>query len=221
MSDEVNLPIVMIGGGGHASVLAEILLGQGRDIIAVVSPVDISQRAVFDGISHLKSDDDVLRFSPNQVRLVNGIGVMPKSKLKQKVNQHFLSLGYQFETVIATSASVSPFAKIGAGCQILHSAIIQAGTTLGDHSVINSTALIEHDASIGDYCHIAPRATLCGQVNVGESAYVGAGATVIQGITLAAGCIVGAGSTVLSDVQPNTITFSKLKQKNKLFEYDE
>ncbi len=75
--------------------------------------------------------------------------------------------------------------------------------------------------SIGDYCHIAPRATLCGQVNVGESAYVGAGATVIQGITLAAGCIVGAGSTVLSDVQPNTITFSKLKQKNKLFEYDE
>lgn len=210
----------MIGGGGHASVLADILRQQGRDILAVVSPEDVSQRAVFDGISHLKSDDDVLSFSPNQVRLVNGIGVMPKSKLKQKVNQHFLSLGYQFETVIATSASVSPFARIGAGCQILHSAIIQAGAILGDHSVVNSTALIEHDTSVGDYCHIAPHATLCGQISVGDSAYVGAGATVIQGITLAAGCIVGAGSTVLLDVPPNTITFSKLNQKTKLIEYD-
>ncbi|MEZ8943703.1 acetyltransferase [Vibrio sp. 10N.247.311.12] len=210
----------MIGGGGHASVLTDILRQQGRDILAVVSPENVSQRPVFDGISHLKCDDDVLHFSPNQVRLVNGIGVMPKSKLKRKVNQHFLSLGYQFETVIATSASVSPFAKIGAGCQILHSAIIQAGAVLGKHSVINSTALIEHDVSIGEHCHIAPRATLCGQVNVGEFAYVGAGATVIQGITLAAGCIVGAGSVVLSDVQPNTITFSKLNQKTKLIKYD-
>lgn len=108
----------------------------------------------------------------------------------QKVNQHFLSLGYQFDTIIAISTAVSPFAQTGTGCQILHSVIIQAG------------------------------ATLCGQVSVGESTYVGAGVTVIQETTLAADCIVGEGSTVLSDVHSNTITYSKLNQKNKLIEYD-
>ena len=215
------LPIVIIGGGGHASVLAEILLGQGREILAVVSPADISQREVFDGICHLKNDGDVLSFSPRNVLLVNGVGSLPKSDLKRKVNEHFLALGFRFETVISSSASISPFAKIGEGCQILHSVIIQTGATVGQHSVINSTALVEHDTSIGDYCHIAPRASLCGQVNVEEAVYVGAGATVIQGVTLASGCIVGAGSTILSDVQPNTITFSKLNQKNRLLEYDE
>lgn len=203
----------MIGGGGHASVLTDILRQQGRDILAVVSPQDISQRAVFEGIHHLKSDKDVLKLSPSNVLLVNGIGMMPKSSFKLEVNEYFLSRGYQFETVIASCASVSPFAKVGIGCQVLHSAIIQAGVSLGKHNIVNTTALVEHDSVIGDYCHIAPRATVCGQVVIGDSAYIGAGANVIQGLTLAEGCIVGAGSTILSDVQPNTMTFSKSKKQ--------
>lgn len=84
MSDEVSLPIVMIGGGGHASVLAEILLTQGRDMLAVISPEDISQRSVFKGISILEKDEDILRFDKDKILLVNGIGMMPKSGFKKK-----------------------------------------------------------------------------------------------------------------------------------------
>ena len=35
-------PIVILGSGGHASVLAEILLNEGREIVAVVSPEPIN-----------------------------------------------------------------------------------------------------------------------------------------------------------------------------------
>lgn len=89
MSDEVNLPIVMIGGGGHASVLAEILLTQGRDILAVISPEDVSQRSVFKGISILEKDEDILRFDKDKILLVNGIGMMPKSGFKKKLMNTF------------------------------------------------------------------------------------------------------------------------------------
>ncbi|WP_210442910.1 acetyltransferase [Vibrio crassostreae] len=207
MSDEVNLPIVMIGGGGHASVLAEILLTQGRDILAVLSPEDVSQRSVFKGIATLEKDEDILRFDKEKVLLVNGIGMMPKSGFKQKINEYFLSLGYQFETIIADSAFVSPFSKIETGAQILPMAIIQTGATVGRHSIINTGALVEHDCRIGAYSHVAPKATLCGQVTTKENAYVGAGSTVIQGLSIDSGAIVGAGAILTKSLEENAIAY--------------
>lgn len=207
MSDEVNLPIVMIGGGGHASVLAEILLGQGRDIIAVVSPADVSQRSVLKGITILEKDEDILKFHKDKVLLVNGIGMMPKSVFKQKINEYFLSLGYQFETIIAESAFISPFSKIETGVQILPMAIIQTGATVGRHSIINTGALVEHDCKIGAYNHIAPKATLCGQVETKENVYVGAGSTVIQGISIGCGAIVGAGASLTQSLEEKAIAY--------------
>ncbi|MCG9705279.1 acetyltransferase [Photobacterium damselae] len=207
MNDKATLPIVMIGGGGHASVLAEILLNQGREILAVISPEDISQRPVFEGITLLEKDEDILKFDKDKILLVNGIGIMPKSGFKKKINEYFLSLGYQFETVIADSAFVSPFSKIEIGAQILPMAMIQTGATVGSHSIINTGALVEHDCKIGAYNHIAPKATLCGQVVTKENVYVGAGSTVIQGISIGCGAIVGAGASLTRSLEENAIAY--------------
>ncbi|USD62241.1 acetyltransferase [Vibrio sp. SCSIO 43140] len=207
MSDKAMLPIVMIGGGGHASVLAEILLTQGREILAVISPEDVSQRSVFKGITILEKDEDILRFDKDKVLLVNGIGMMPKSGFKQRINEYFLSLGFEFETVIADSAFVSPYSKIETGAQILPMAVIQTGATVGCHSTINTSALIEHDCKIGSYNHIAPMATLCGQVTTGRGTYIGANATVIQSIDLGEDVIVGAGTTVTQSLDTRSICY--------------
>ncbi|EKF9298858.1 acetyltransferase [Vibrio cholerae] len=187
-------PLILIGGGGHASVLADILLGQRRDIVAVISPNDLFLRAVFTGLVHLTQDEEVKRFSPDSVYLVNGIGMLPRSTLRQRVNQQFLELGYQFETVIASDAHVSRFATIHSGAQILSGARVQTGAVVGEHTIVNSGALVEHDCQIGAYNHIAPNATLCGDVLTEENVYIGANATVIQGLALEAQSTVGAGA---------------------------
>ncbi|EDK29083.1 sialic acid biosynthesis protein NeuD [Vibrionales bacterium SWAT-3] len=220
MCDEVNLPIVMIGGGGHASVLTDILLEKGREIVAVISPDDITQRSVFVGLTQLLEDADITKYSPSDVLLVNGIGMMPKSSLREKVGLYFSQLGYRFETVIASTAHVSNFASLAEGSQVLHQAVVQAGAEVGAHSIINTAALIEHDCTIGQHNHIAPRATLCGQVKTHCNVYVGAGSTVIQGIELGKGCIVGAGSTIVKDIGSQVVTFAKQNQETKLIEND-
>ncbi len=197
----------MIGGGGHASVLADILLGQGRDILAVISREEIGQRSVFKGITTLEKDEEILKFDTDKILLVNGIGMMPKSGFKRKINEYFLSLGYQFETVIADSAFISPFSKIETGAQILPMVIIQTGAIVGCHSIINTGALVEHDCRIGAYNHIAPNATLCGQVETRENVYVGAGSTVIQGVSIGRGAIVGAGATLTKSLEHKAIIY--------------
>lgn len=200
-------PLVVIGGGGHASVLVDILRSQQREILAIVSLEDISQRRVFSGLIHLKNDDDVLGFSPDSVHLVNALGMLPRSQLKCKLNEYFLSLGYSFETVISDSAQVSSFAEIEQGAQIFSGAIIQAGAVIGAHTIINSGVIIEHDSHIGEYNHIAPKATLCGQVTTHNNVYIGASATVIQNITLEQGSIVGAGAIVTKNISSEQICY--------------
>lgn len=200
-------PLIIIGGGGHASVLVDILRAQRRKILAIVSPEDISFRKVFSGIPHLKNDDDVLDYSPEIIKLINGVGMLPKSELKIKLNEHYISLGYKFETIISNDACVSPFSEIKQGAQIFAGAIIHAGSVIGEHSIINSGVIIEHDCNIGKYNHIAPRSILCGQVITGKNVYVGAGATVIQNITLEKDSIIGAGAIVTENVLNGQICY--------------
>ncbi|MBC5851897.1 acetyltransferase [Vibrio metschnikovii] len=206
-------PLVLIGGGGHASVLADILLGQGRDIVAVISPDDLASRAVFAGLAHLTLDEEVKRFSPENVDLVNGIGMLPCSTLRQRVNQQFLELGYQFETVIAGDAHVSRFATIHSGAQILSGARVQTGAVVGEHTIVNSGALVEHDCQIGAYNHIAPRATLCGGISSEELVFIGAGAVICPGLSLGRQCIVGAGVTIRSDVLAGITAVTEVKAR--------
>ena len=192
--------MIIIGGGGHASVLTEILIGQGREILAVISPEDICQRDVFEGILHLKNDDDILLYSNKEVLLVNGIGMMPNSNLKEKVNSHYFSLGYKFETVVSDFAYVSPFSKIGEGAQILPSAIVHTGATIGKHTTINTAAIVEHDSIIGDYNHLAPNVIVCGQVKTGKNVFIGAGSIVVQNISIEQRSVIKAGSVIKKDI---------------------
>lgn len=200
-------PLILIGGGGHASVLADILLEQGREIRAIISPENISSRKVFHGITHLTQDSEIECYSPNTVQLVNGIGMLPGCHIRKKVAGHFIALGYEFETVIASSAYVSPFARLGAGAQILPRTIIQTGVNIGDHSIINSGAVIEHDSHIDCYCHIAPNATICGQVTVKQHAFIGANATVIQGVQIGQDAVVGAGVSLTWSLPNKAIAY--------------
>lgn len=200
-------PLVLIGGGGHASVLVDLLRQDKREILAIISPEDISSREVFKGMNHFLSDNDIHKYSPDEVRLVNGVGMLPGSKLRKKIGEYYSSLGYKFETIISKQAIVSEYAKVQEGAQVLNGAIVQAGSQIGRDSIINTGALIEHDTVIGDYNHIGPMAVLCGGVFTKNDVFIGANATVIQGVHLGNQVIVGAGAVVTSSLDSQEVCF--------------
>ena len=102
-------PLLILGSGGHASVLVDILLQQNRTIVGVVSPSIESKSLVFANIPHFLNDDDVLNFNSTEIKLVNGIGSLPGAPLRAKLFERFTGYGYEFETIIASSSSVSRF----------------------------------------------------------------------------------------------------------------
>ena len=194
MNSDRNYPIILLGAGGHASVILDIMKMNGKKVIAIVAPEKNVARSVFKDLLHIRKDEDVVKYSPSEVRLVNGIGMLPGDSLRATITKNFSDMGYLFETVISPRAVVSSFCEMGCGVQVLHNAVVQAGVYLGAHTIINTNGVVEHDSVLGKMNHIAPSATICGGVKTGEGVFVGCGAVVLPGKTIDDKTIVKAGS---------------------------
>ncbi|MDI4671253.1 NeuD/PglB/VioB family sugar acetyltransferase [Pseudoalteromonas shioyasakiensis] len=201
------LGYLIIGGGGHAAALAEILLKQGKKLVGIVAPEIIAGQVVFKTIPHFKNDDDVLRFDKQEVMLVNGIGAMPRQNLRERLYHYYTQQGYQFATVIAESALVSEFALLADGVQVMNNAVINIGTRIGENSIINTSSTIDHDCTIGGQCHIAPGVTMSGQVTVENNVHIGTGANIINNVEIGQSAIISVGANVTKPIRKSSVVF--------------
>ncbi|GLR63046.1 acetyltransferase [Marinospirillum insulare] len=194
-------PLVMLGAGGHASVLAEILFATKQPLLAVVTPDIIQPTSLLAGLQQITEDKLLLNsFGPEEVDLVNGLGSVPGNDLRYNLFNYFTEQGYSFASVISPHALVSSYAKLDEGVQIMAGAIIQTNATIGKNTLINTGAIVEHDCIIGVHNHLAPGTTLSGNVTTAKQVHIGTGANVIQGIQIGEQAVIGAGVSIAKNV---------------------
>jgi sugar O-acyltransferase (sialic acid O-acetyltransferase NeuD family) len=196
----LNLPVIVVGGGGHAKVLVSTLLLQRRRILGFVELKPLPPPLL--GIAHLGDDSAVFLHRPDQVRLVNGVGSIDSTISRREVYEKFRGQQYIFETVIHPSAIIAAEVHIKDGVQVMAGVVVQPGSCLGANVIINTGARVDHDCWIDAHAHIAPGVTLSGDVHIGEGAHIGTGASIIQGVNVGVASIVGAGAVVIGDVPP-------------------
>jgi UDP-perosamine 4-acetyltransferase len=200
-------PVIILGGGGHARVLLDLLRRLQVEILGITDP----QRSIsedFFGIRILGEDAVVFHYAAEEIELVNGIGSLPKDTgLRTRLFSRFQQSGYHFVTLIDPTAFVAADVQLDEGVQVLAGVIIQAGTIIAENCIVNSGAIVEHDCRIGRHVHIAPGAVVCGGVEVSDHVHIGSGATLIQGVRIGAESVVGAGSIVTRDIASRQIVF--------------
>lgn len=194
----MNKPLIIIGNGGHASVLAEVLLVQGENILGFTAPA--KEENSF-GLVYLGTDEVINEYSSDEILLVNGIGMLGPNSFREKLFSKFKEQGYSFKTVIHSSAIIAPSVKLTEGVQIMAGAIIQTGTKVADNTIINTGTIVDHDCQIGAHVHIAPGTKISGAVQIGHSTHIGTGTTIIQGIEIGENCLIGAGSVVIKNIK--------------------
>lgn len=202
-----NKPHLIVGGGGHAAVLTEILIRQGTNIVGVVSPQISAGHALFENIPHFVSDDDICNFSPESTLLVNGIGSMPYQSLRERIYRRFKNMGYNFATVIADSATVSDYSLLESGVQIMNRCVVNIGCTVGENTIINTSSSVDHDCRIGAHCHLAPGTVLSGQVIVENNVHAATGVKIVNDVTIGERSIIGVGANVTKSVPPSSIVY--------------
>lgn len=195
-------PVVIVGAGGHARVVADALLCQGVEVRGFVDEDRSLHGSSVYGRPVLGADgalDDEALVGCDLVNGLGGIGREQGSPLRRRVQERLEAAGRRFVGVRHPTAHVSPRAELAADVQVLAGAVVQPGARIGTGSVINTRAVVEHDCRLGAFVHCAPGSVVCGDVSLGDDVHVGAGAVIRQGLTLGQGVVVAAGAVVVAD----------------------
>ena len=193
--------IILLGGGGHASVLLEILEHYQHKIIGFTAPefCEIKNRS---DILYLGPDAIIEQYSPKEILLINAMGSTTLAS-NQKRADNFLKFkqrGYYFKKLIHPSAIIAKNAVIQEGAQIMAAAVIQPNVVIGQNVIINTRSSIDHDCHIGDHVHVAPGVVMSGNVEISQGSFIGVGSVLIQGVQVSENSFIRAGSRVLKDV---------------------
>lgn len=190
-------PLLLIGCGGHARSLIDIIEARGQwRIHGLVGLREQVNSKVF-GYPVVGTDSDLPILKKDCSSAVLAIGQLPNPELRQQMAVQLQERGFQSPVLISPYAVVSPHSQLGAGTTVGHGAIVNAGAVVGDHCILNSRSLIEHDVHVGDYCHVSTGAILNGGVSLGAGSFIGSGAMIRDSLQLPAGTVISAGKRVM------------------------
>src|ERR1700680_1615124 len=207
-TDNINMnsqrkPILIVGAGGHAKVVVEVLRELGDWDIVGLCDQDLTPRGVA-GVEVFGPDDVVMRRLRRE-GVTHAIVAIGDNLRRQQLGQRVRAEGFDLATAVSPAAHVSASARIGAGVVIMAGAIISAEAAIGDFAIINTASSVDHDCIIGEAAHIAPGVALAGNVNVGMRSLVGIGSSAIPGVTIGTDAVIGAGAAVVGNI-PEGVT---------------
>lgn len=164
--------LLLVGAGGFGRMVAEqamlhydcAFVDDGQDV-----GTEICGIPVIGGIADLP----VLR--KDYGLLVVGIG---NNQFRAQVYEKAKAVGYTFPNIIASSAYISPYAKIGCGCVILQNACIQNDSVVGDGVLLNAGTEVHCGGTVDDYVLLYTNSTVRTGAKVGRCARIGGNVTI-------------------------------------------
>ena len=193
--------IIIIGAGGHAKVIADIIKSNGDELVGFLD--DDETKPVLGKVEDYAEYPDCC--------------FIGNTKIRKKLS----NLPVKWHTAIHPSAVISDSVTIAEGTVVMPNAVINSDTKIGRHCIINTSAVVEHDNVIGDYAHISAGAKLGGTVTIGNSTWVDMGAVVKNNIKITDNVIVSAGAVVINDIPESAIYTGMPASKIDMIEQSE
>ena len=210
--------LFIFGARGHAKVVADLAGTRGTyRLKGFIS--DLPDAKGYLRLPLYTPDDFFSKFSPKDTVVILGFGGMGDSKdVREEKAKLLESHGYGFATLIHPQSIVAMDVKIGEGTVVMAGAVINPGTHIGAHVIVNTKSSVDHDCEIADYVHVAPGAVIAGFVTVGEGTWIGMGALLRNTIHVGRNSVVGMGSVVLKDVPDHVVVWgnpARIQRENK------
>jgi len=193
--------VLLVGAGGHAQVVADVLLEM-RSAGKPVTPigyVDDDERlrglermglpilGTRENLASIDFDELIVAIGNNSVRL--------------SILRALIAEGYQVGSAVHPSAVISRSAHIGPGAMVCAGAVVNPESTVGSGVILNTACSVDHHNRLGDGVHIAPGARLGGSVSVGDTTLIGIGAVVLPSLMIGTACVVAGGAVVTTNVK--------------------
>lgn len=192
--------VVVLGAGGHAKVVCEVLQDTGYEVIGFLDDnATLHGTRVF-GLPVLGPNELVTNLKVDGA--IVGIG---DNAMRQQWFERLVQLGIPLVSAIHPTAVIASDVLLGDGVVLLPNTSLNVSARLGDNIIVNTGGIIGHDCVIESHVHIGPAVTLCGGVCVGIGAFLGAEVVVIPYRSIGANAVVGAGGIVTCDIPERTL----------------
>jgi len=196
--------IVLLGGGGQASVILRLVdrMNAAGGAVEVVGILD-------DGAP------DPLEVASWDLPLLGGIDTLGGLDVDGYVAAVGFPAGRRAIVARAPRGSASPAlvdpraglarnAEVGPGSVVSCRVAVSSGARIGSHVYLSWGSGVGHDCVVGDFASVMTGVSLSGGVVVGPGATVGTNAVVLEGVRIGADATVGAGAVVTADVPDGT-----------------
>ncbi len=198
--------LAIVGASGHGKVIADIAEQLGYTVNfyddAYPNKTYIEHWPIHGTCA------DLIALNNTNATLSNDVVVaIGNNEIRDQKIELLRRNSFNLITLIHPTAVISPYAAIASGTVVFAGAVINAFAKVGVGCIINTSAVVEHDCSIDNFTHICPNVALAGGVSVGARSWVGISSQVKQLITIGDNCIVGAGSTVIKNISDNVTAF--------------
>ena len=188
--------LIVIGAGGHAKVVIEILRESDVEVAYCVARPDAASHCL--GVPVMHTEDAIEQLYRQGYR--QAVVALGDNRLRGRIGARLLDIGYLLPPAVSRHATISRSARIGNGVVVMAGVVVNAETHIDDLAIVNTGATVDHDCRIGRSAHIAPQCGLAGNVRVGENSMLGIGARVIPGVTIGRDVMIGAGAVVIRNI---------------------
>ena len=190
---------VIIGAGGHAKVVIDLIRAEGRhELVGLIDSAMVG--TLVNGAAIIAGDDDLPRLRSEGITHAHvAIG---NNRVRLKLARSLEAMGFTLANAISPTATLSPSVMLGGGIAVMAGAVVNADSRLDDACILNTRASLDHDGHIGEGAHVAPGCALAGNVTIGRLSFLGVGTSVIPGIVIGEDTVIGAGACVVHPIPP-------------------
>lgn len=190
--------LVIIGDGETAEMAYEYFHNSYNVKAFLVEKKYLKKTELF-GLPIYSLEDITKLFPKESVEVFVAISYVNANKLRERLYNYLLDIGYNFASFIHPSVLLGDGAKIGKNCFILENVVIQRKVHVGDNVFIWAGSVVAHQSKISDHVFIATGVMISGFCEIGRRAFLGVGSKLMDYIKIAEDSVIGGGSFINRD----------------------
>lgn len=200
--------IIIIGSGGHAKVVMDIVRKEAKFRIAGLldenrapgeHTLDCPILGQLADLPGLIRDHDlkgaIIAIGDNFIRC------------KTAAQTKEIAPDLPLISAIHPDSSIASDVAIGEGTVIMAGVTVNSSSSIGRACILNTNCSLDHDSTMADFASLAPGVVTGGNCQIGRLSAIGIGAVLIQGINVGEHSIVGAGSLVLKSIDSFVVAY--------------
>lgn len=187
--------IVLYGAGGHCISLINLIEHTKKfKIIGIIG----KKKELNKNILNYKvnyTDGDLISLQKKckflALSITNYLNLKKRDLLIKKLSNSFI-----LPNIISRNAKISKHIKMGIGNQIFDDVIINAGSIIGNHCVINHKSLLEHNVFVKNNVHISTGCIINGNCFIEDDSFIGSGSILRQDVKIRKNKFIKMGSII-------------------------